>query len=106
MKLYTVQLTFEDFTEGIGQYQANSPERALEIFFEKSECLKDYNREELLDIMKKRIHDNNAIIQVGGNMRGVWFINTGAEFHIFLGELRAIYGGIIIQTDINAPERL
>jgi hypothetical protein len=105
MKLYTIEITFEDFALGIEQYEADSPEQAVEMFFSKAECLKDYNRKELLDVMKERLANKSGLMQIAGNMRGMWFINTAGEFLNFPNELQAIYGGRLIQTDQHAPSR-
>lgn len=104
-KLYTVSITFSDFTEGVDQYEANSAEEAVELFFQKAECFENYNRGELVKVMKKRLEDRNALIHVANGLRGVWLINTGAELLNFEGELEAIYGGMVVQTDQHGPRR-
>jgi hypothetical protein len=105
MKLYTVQVTFEDFTFAVEQYEADTPEHAIELFFSKAGCFQDYNREELLNVMRKRIQEKSALIHLGNNLRGIWLINTGTEFLDFPGELQAIFGGKVIQTDPHGPRR-
>ncbi|PWB39077.1 MAG: hypothetical protein C3F02_00450 [Parcubacteria group bacterium] len=102
MKLFTVTTTFADFTFAVEQYEVDSPEEAVEKHFKEAGCFSDYNRAELLDIMIKRLKDGSAIIHTKGS-RGVWQINTGTEFLDFEGELEAIYGGLIIQTDPHGP---
>lgn len=101
-KLYTVTITFADFTEAIEQYEANSPEEVVELFFQNAKCFVNYDRGKLIEIMKRRIRDRNALGHVKGP-RGVWLINTGAEFLDFEGDLEAIYGGLVIQTDPHGP---
>lgn len=102
MKLFTVTTTFADFTFAVEQYEVDSPEEAVEKHFKEAECFGDYNREELVDIMTKRLKDGSALAQAKGP-RGVWQINTGAELLDFEGELEAIYGGLVIQTDEHGP---
>ena len=105
-KLYTVFLTFADFTFAVEQYQANSVEDAVKIFFQEAECLQDYNRKELLSVIEKRLKDKSALIHVADGLRGVWLINVGPDFPKKLkGEQEAIYGGRVIQTDPHAPRR-
>lgn len=101
-KLYTVTITFADFTEAVEQYEANLPEEALELFFQKAECFANYDREGLIEIINRRIKDRNALGHIKG-LRGAWLINTGAEFLDFEGDLEAIYGGIVVQTDPHGP---
>ena len=105
MKLYTVEITFADFTFGVEQYKAESPESALEEFFTNAECLNDYDRKKLIAIVKNRIKNKNALIHVAGNMRGVWIINVGTEDLELPEEVEPIFGGRIVQTDPDGPMR-
>jgi hypothetical protein len=104
-KLYTVKITFADFTEGVEQYEADSAEEVVELFFQKAECFERYDRSKLLEVMKRRLKEKSALIHVADGIRGVWLVNTGAEFQDFEGELEAIYGGIVVQTDPHGPRR-
>lgn len=102
MTLFTVTTTFADFTFAVEQYEADSPEDAIIMHFNKAECFSDYNRDELVSIMTKRLKEGNALIHTKGPS-GVWQINTGAEFLDFEGDLEAIYGGIVVQTEPHGP---
>lgn len=102
-KLYTIKITFSDFTFAVKQYETDSPEEAVELFFQNAECFDNYDREKLIEIMKKRLKEKSAVIQVKNGLRGVWEINTGTEFLDFEGDLEAIYGGLVIQTDPHGP---
>jgi hypothetical protein len=104
-KFYTVSITFSDFTFSIEQCEANSPEEAVELFFKKAECFNDYNRDELVKVMQRRLKEKSALIHAADGLRGVWLIVTGAEFQEFEGELEAIYGGMVVQTDPHGPRR-
>lgn len=104
-KLYTVKITFSDFTEGIEQYEANSVEEVVRLFFQEAECLKNYDRRFLLNVIESRLKNKSVLIHMADGLRGVWLINTGGELLDFDGELEAIYGGIVIQTDPHGPRR-
>ena len=104
-KLYTVSITFSDFSESVNQYEANSPEEAVELFFKKAECLDGYDRDELVRVIERRLREKSALIHAADGLRGVWLIVTGAEFQDFKGDLEAIYGGLVIQTDPHGPRR-
>ncbi len=106
MKLYTVEITFSDFTFGIEQYESNSVEEVFQLFFEKAECFANYDRSKILEIMKRRLKEGSALIHVANNIRGVWLINAGAELQeITHDDLPAIYGGKVVQTDPHAPRK-
>ncbi|MFA5127254.1 MAG: hypothetical protein WC465_04650 [Patescibacteria group bacterium] len=102
MKLFTVTTTFSDFTFAVEQYEVNSPEEAVEKHFKEAGCFSDYNRDEIVAIIMKRLEEKNALVHAKGP-RGVWQINTGAEFLDFEGDLESIYGGLVIQTDPHGP---
>lgn len=104
-KFYTVIITFADFTESVNQYEANSPEEAVDLFFQKAGCFEDYNRDELVKVMQQRLKNKKALIHTADGLRGVWLIVVGTEFQEFEGELEAIYGGIVVQTDPHGPRR-
>ena len=104
-KFYTVSITFADFTKSVDQYEANSPEEAVELCFQQAGCFEDYNREELVKVIQKRLKDKNALIHAADGLRGVWLIMVGTEFQEFEGELEAIYGGMVVQTDPHGPRR-
>ncbi len=106
MKLYTIEITFSDFTFGIQQYEANSVEEAVSLFFQKAECFANYDRKKIIDVIKKRLKDGSALVHIANNLRGVWLINVGAELQEITNEEGpVIYGGKIIQTDPQAPRR-
>ncbi|PIT90563.1 MAG: hypothetical protein COU22_01425 [Candidatus Komeilibacteria bacterium CG10_big_fil_rev_8_21_14_0_10_41_13] len=104
-KFYTVSITFADFTKSVDQYEANSPEEAVDLCFQQAECFADYNRDMLVKVMQQRLDDKKALIHVADGLKGVWLVVVGTEFQDFEGELEAIYGGIVVQTDPNGPRR-
>jgi hypothetical protein len=106
MKLYTVEITFSDFTFGIEQVEADSVEEAVELFFQKAECFENYDRKKILNVVKNRLNNKNALIHVANDMRGVWLINVGAELQdLSDSDQPSIYGGKVIQSDPSAPRR-
>lgn len=54
MNLYTILIDFEDRTMGIDQFEAESPNQALEDFILKAESLDNYDRKLLLSIIGNR----------------------------------------------------
>lgn len=105
-KFYTVFLTFADFTFGVDQYEADSVEDAVRLFFKNSECLQEYNRNDLCEVIEKRLKEKSALIHLASGLRGVWLLNVGTNFPKDLKEEQEeIYSGKIIQTDPHGPRR-
>jgi len=103
MNLYTVLLAFEDRTNGIDQFEAKSPDQALEEFVLSAKSLDKYDRQSLLFIIRKRSKESNLLIHVA-DLKGIWILNFGTEL-IDVRELSSIFGGYIIQSDINGQPR-
>jgi len=104
MNLYTILFEFEDRTAGIDQFSAQSPLQALELFINNTESLRDYDRSRLLSIMKYRADQDTLLNHIANNLKGFWVIGFGTDL-LDIAELSSIYGGYIIQTDPNGPER-
>ena len=91
-KLFTVILAFSDHADGIGQYETNSPRKALEMFIEKSEALEGYNRGQV----------KNAIsgLWQASELKGVWsIIFTPLAPALEGSEENPILGGFVIMSD-------
>ena len=101
MNLYTVLLAFEDQTNGIDQFEAKSPDLALEEFVLKAKSLDNYDRQSLLSIIRKRSGESKLLIQVA-DLKGIWILNFGTKL-IDVQELSSIFGGYIIQSDFKSP---
>lgn len=104
MNLYTILIDFEDRTIGVGQYEAEGPCLALKKFVESSESLSEYDRSKLLSIVNERSKQDNLLIHIANEMKGLWAIFFGTDL-LDIPELSTIYGGHIIQTDQNGPVR-
>ena len=97
-KLFTVLLGFSDHASGIGQYKAESPERALEQFIKSSESLEDYDRGLLQKSILPLIHLANE--------KGVWLFTFDPDLtEIEWPGDNPVLGGQIIQTDTDATTR-
>jgi hypothetical protein len=105
MKLYTVEIVFSDFTNAIGQHEADSPGEAVELFFKSAECFEGYDRDKLVSVIQRKVNNKNLLLHVADNLRGVWLIIFGEDFSNFSDDLEAIYGGFVIQTDPHGPRR-
>jgi len=107
MKLYTVEITFSDFGYAVEQYEAKSPEHAVELFFTNAKCLQDYDRKEILSGIKNKHSDKISLLHVGDNLRGVWLFTVDSDFSGIKNEGSVeIYGGRVIQSDPHAPRRV
>jgi hypothetical protein len=96
MNLYTILISFEDRTVGIDQFEAETPQKALEEFINKAESLEEYDRKKIFSLIINRSRQ--------GNLKGFWIIDLGTDFSD-IPELSSIYGGYIVQTDLMAPKR-
>jgi hypothetical protein len=95
-KLYTVLIHFADHLIGIGQYEAESAEQALEDFILTSEALEGYDRERLNRSV-------NPLFQPKAE-RGLWSVSF-SETNIGGADDNPVLGGHIVQTDLDAPTR-
>jgi hypothetical protein len=95
--LFTVTATSSDFTRGIEQYDAGSPEDAVSRFVEGAGSMADYDRAEWL----ARRSDRLGLIHVA-EVRGVWIWWSHVDF---VHDDVAMYGGLVVQTDAAAPVR-
>jgi hypothetical protein len=93
--LYTVVIGFDDFTQGIEQYEASSPEAALAKFLREAVCLGEMSTEQRQTVTAQHI----KLMHVG-KMRGVW-LWLYAQSQI--PKIPSVLGGHVIQTDCRAP---
>ena len=94
--LYTVSIQFADWSLGVEQASATDCRRALELALRQAESLQNRAPEAIEELVSgvKMVH----IAEV----RGVWDWYPGG------GPSRSIpdvYGGLVIQTDLEAPVR-
>jgi hypothetical protein len=92
MQLYTVRIDFEDRTFAVEQVAAETPQQALKAACRQSQALAKHE-EAALSVMLEQAH----IFQVA-EILGVW------SWHL-ASTNAGIFGGIIVQTDPNAPNR-
>jgi len=98
--LYTVFVGFNDFRQGIEQYDASSPEEAIARFVRDAECLQEFPPEARAELIGGG--RDIRLIQVANNFHGVWIwvrARTDAP------RIESVLGGQVIQTDRNAPHR-
>ena len=105
MNLYTVIVDFEDRTNGIQQYEAETPEQALLEFIKQAESLEDYNRQGILSALSSRRENQKLLIHVANDLHGFWIIDFGLDLND-VEEFSSILGGYVIQTDKEGPRRL
>jgi hypothetical protein len=101
MNLYTILIDFEDRTMGIDQFEGESVIQALEKFVLKAESLDNYDRQLLLSIIHNRSKQDVLLTHIA-YLKGFWIINFGVDLIDNPG-LSEIFGGYIIQTDIQGP---
>jgi hypothetical protein len=104
MNLYTILISFEDRTVGIDQFEAETPQKALEEFINKAESLEEYDRKKIFSLIINRSRQGNLLMHIAKNLKGFWIIDLGTDFSD-IPELSSIYGGYIVQTDLMAPKR-
>ena len=75
--LYTVLINFADHIVGIGQYETETPEKALELFVQENESLENYDRERLMKAINPLIHIRD--------FKGFWIASFG-HFHKEISE--------------------
>jgi protein-tyrosine-phosphatase len=91
-KLFTVVLAFSDHADGIGQFEANSPRQALEMFIEKSEALEGYERNHVKDAIKG--------LWQASELKGVWsVVFTPLASALDGPDENTILGGLVIMSD-------
>lgn len=100
MNLYTILMNFEDRTTLIEQYESSSEENALFLFIENAKCLNDYNRKELLQILKNR---KNLLIHLS-NIKWFWIMDFWTDL-FDSKDFSNIYWWYIVQTDKDWPIR-
>ncbi|MDP3542598.1 MAG: hypothetical protein Q8T11_09055 [Elusimicrobiota bacterium] len=95
--LFTVRIDFEDRTFAMEQTTAETPTEALRNVCQKAEALAHYDKTALTEML-----DNRIILTHLAGVRGVW------NWHPKPIESEAtadIFGGNIVQTDENGPQR-
>jgi hypothetical protein len=92
--LYTVIVGFDDFTQGIEQFEATSPEDAMAKFLRDAECLRAIAPESRRGIDAAHIKLLTLV-----KMRRVWlWLRAQSQ----VPGLPSLLGGQIIQTDRSA----
>ncbi len=92
--LYTVIVCFDDFTQGIEQCEAASPEEAMALFLRDAECLRSIAAESRKGIGAAHI----KLLEIG-KIRGVWlWLRAQSQ----VPGLPSLLGGQVIQTDRSA----
>jgi hypothetical protein len=99
--LYTILLHFGDCSIGIEQIWSKDSSSALKSFLERAECLQDFDRDKILNIVNSR---EDVLYQFASGMKGLWGINFGLEL-LDDSLPEKILGGKIVQTDPDAPYR-
>ena len=97
MPLFSLRIDFEDRTYAIEQVNADTPEDALKLACSQAEALEEYDQQILAEMLERRVRFTHI-----AGLRGVW------EWHQIpnaSGFTADVFGGTIIQTDIDAPMR-
>ena len=97
--LFTVSAIFSDFTVAYEQYDADNPSAALGLFLLKAEALSAYNKGVRSIAVLEKKHE---LTHVANGQRGLWLWHLTDQLE---HEEVALYGGAIIQTDVNGPIR-
>ena len=95
-KRFTVVISFADHLKGIGQYQTETPEEALEMFVQSNELIEGYDRDRLMKAINPLTH--------AADIQGFWLASF-SEPNIGGEDNNPVLGGHIIQTDPDAPTR-
>jgi hypothetical protein len=98
MPLYTVSIEFADRTCAFEQVEATTPDDALRVACGRSQALSGRFDREAISAMTKH---HLKMFQVAG-MLGVWNWHPVPGYDGITAE---IFGGVVIQTDSNAPAR-
>jgi hypothetical protein len=93
LKLYTVIVSFDDFTQGIEQVEAPSAEAAMAMFLREAVCLKEVAPEPRQNIREQDIKLLRLV-----SLSGVW-LWLYAQSQV--PKLPSVLGGQVIQTDRN-----
>ena len=97
-ELFTVILSFSDHTDGLAQYKADSPRKALEMFIADSEALREYDRN-MVKIALKGLWKVSTL-------KGVWGIFfTPLAPGLEDSEGNSILGGFVITSDSTEAVR-
>lgn len=88
--LYTVIVTFDDFTTGIEQYEAASPQAAMAMFIRTAECLNAFPLEDRSSIGARHI----ALLEIK-SLDGFWVWIMAQST---IPEMLSLLGGHIIRT--------
>jgi hypothetical protein len=98
--LYTVIVGFNDFTQGIEQYDAPSPEEAIVRFVRDAACLQEFPPDARSELI--RGGRDIRLIHVANNLHGVWiWVPAQSDAR----RIESVLGGQVIQTDRHAPLR-
>jgi hypothetical protein len=104
--LFTIQVTFSDFTFAVEQYEADSAEGAVKRFVEHAESLAAYDKSEWLADPSGAVE----LIHIGGGLRGAWTWTPRVYLKddvvaVLKDDDLAVLGGVVIQTDAGGPVR-
>ncbi len=98
--LYTVIVGFNDFTQGIEQYVAPSPEEAVARFVRDAACLQEFPPDARAQLIAGGT--NIKLVHVANDFRGVWLWVRAQSND---SRVESVLGGQVIQTDYNSPIR-
>jgi hypothetical protein len=97
--LYTVIVLFDDFTQGIEQYEAPSPAAAMARFIREAQCLQEFQADDRI----KLISDQDIqLLHLAHHLQGVW-VWVMAQSKV--PSMKSVLGGQVIQTDRKSPRR-
>jgi hypothetical protein len=97
--LFTVTATFSDFTAAYEQYVANTPTEALTQFLMGALALTGYDQSSRSAAAGAEGH---RIVHAADGKRGLWIWHLTARLE---HEEVALYGGCVVQTDLDGPVR-
>jgi hypothetical protein len=97
--LYTVIILFDDFTQGIEQYDATSPDAAMARFLREAQCLQEFQADDRVKLINEQ---DIQLLHMAHNLQGVWvWILAQSK----VPSLKSVLGGQVIQTDRKSPRR-
>jgi len=97
--LFTVSATFSDFTNAFEQYEVDSHETALKLFLSNAASLGEFDSGLLEKVVATKAC---RLMQVAGDMRGVWLWHSTVQIQ---HDEVALLGGYVLQTDPLGPKR-
>jgi hypothetical protein len=97
--LYTVIVLFDDFTQGIEQYDAPSPAVAMARFIREAQCLQEFQADDRSQLISEK---DIKLLHIANNLYGVW-IWVLAQSNV--PSIKSVLGGQVIQTDRQSPWR-